>query len=72
QQNSENLQFMARQLVSRLVILVQAVLLKRYAPDFVAQAFIQSRYHPFHGQVVGMLNPQDIDVTRLLARSFTA
>lgn len=71
QQNSENLQFMARLLVSRLVILVQAVLLKRYAPDFVAQAFIQSRYHPFHGQVVGMLNPQDIDVTRLLARSFT-
>ncbi len=42
QQSPEELQFMGRSLVSRLVILAQAVLLKRYAPDYVADAFIQT------------------------------
>ncbi|NNG76797.1 DNA alkylation response protein [Acinetobacter sp. ANC 4277] len=68
-QSSEDLQFMGRSLVSRLVILAQAVLLKRHAPDFVANGFIQSRYRDFHGQVVGMLNPKDVDVERLLERA---
>lgn len=72
QQSPEDLQFMARSLVSRLVILAQAVLLKKYAPDFVSTAFIQSRYSGFHGRVVGMLNPQHVDVERLLARAFAA
>ena len=67
-QSPEDLQFMGRSLVSRLVILAQAVLLKRHAPDFVANGFIQSRYRDFHGQVVGMLNPKDVDVERLLER----
>lgn len=71
-QNSAEVQFMARSLVSRLVIVVQAALLKKYAPDFVAQAFIASRYRAFHGQVVGMLHPQEVDVTRLLARAYAA
>ena len=68
-QSPEDLQFMGRSLVSRLVILAQAVLLKRHAPDFVANGFIQSRYRDFHGQVVGMLNPKDVDVERLLERA---
>lgn len=68
----DEMQFMARSLVSRLVILAQAVLLKKYAPDFVSSAFIQSRYSGFHGRVVGMLNPQHVDVERLLARAFAA
>ncbi len=72
QQSAEDLQFMARSLVSRLVILAQAVLLKRYAPDYVADGFIQSRYSQFHGRVAGMLNPQHVDVERLLARAFAA
>ena len=72
QQSPEDLQFMARSLVSRLVILAQAVLVKKYAPDFVSTAFIQSRYSGFHGRVVGMLNPQHVDVERLLARAFAA
>lgn len=72
QQSPKDLQFMARSLVSRLVILAQAVLLKKYAPDFVSTAFIQSRYSGFHGRVVGMLNPQHVDVERLLARAFAA
>ncbi|MDK1682411.1 acyl-CoA dehydrogenase family protein [Acinetobacter terrestris] len=72
QQSPEDLQFMGRSLVSRLVILAQAVLLKRHAPDFVAHGFIQSRYRAFHGQVVGMLNPRDVDVEQLLQRAFAS
>lgn len=72
QQSPEDLQFMGRSLVSRLVILAQAVLLKRHAPDFVAHGFIQSRYRAFHGQVVGMLNSRDVDVEQLLQRAFAS
>ena len=72
QQTPEELQFMGRSLVSRLVILAQAVLLKRHAPDYVADGFIQSRYSPFHGRVVGMLEMKQPDVERLLHRAFAA
>ena len=72
QQAPEELQFMGRSLVSRLVILAQAVLLKRHAPDYVADGFIQSRYSPFHGRVVGMLALQQPEVERLLHRAFAA
>ncbi len=69
-QSSEDLQFMGRSLVSRLTVLAQAVLLKRYAPDFVADGFIQSRYSQKHGQVVGMIEAKHVDVQRLLERAF--
>lgn len=72
QQAPEVLQFMGRSLVSRLVILAQAVLLKRHAPNYVADGFIQSRYSSFHGRVVGMLEMKQPDVERLLHRAFTA
>lgn len=72
QQKSDELQFMGRSLVSRLVILAQAVLLKQHAPDYVADGFIQSRYSPFHGRVVGMLEMKQPDVERLLHRAFAA
>ena len=72
QQKPDELQFMGRSLVSRLVILAQAVLLKRHAPDYVADGFIQSRYSPFHGRVVGMLEMKQPDVERLLHRAFAA
>ena len=68
----QEMQFMARGLVTRLVVLAQGVLLKKYAPDFVAEGFIQSRYKQFHGQVVGMLNAQEVDVYRLLGRALSA
>ena len=68
QQSSEELQFMGRSLVSRLSILAQAVLLKRYAPDFVADAFIQTRYSAFHGRVSGMLDATQIDIAAILER----
>lgn len=72
QQKPDELQFMGRSLVSRLVILAQAVLLKRHVPDYVADGFIQSRYSPFHGRVVGMLEMKQPDVERLLHRAFVA
>ena len=72
QQTPDELQFMGRSLVSRLVILAQAVLLKRHAPNYVADGFIQSRYSPFHGRVVGMLEMKQPDVERLLHRAFAA
>ena len=72
QQPPEDLQFMGRSLVSRLVILAQAVLLKLHAPDYVADGFIQSRYSPFHGRVVWMLEMKQPDVERLLHRAFAA
>ena len=72
QQKPDELQFMGRSLVSRLVILAQAVLLKRHAPDYVADGFIQSRYSPFHGRVVGMLEMKQPDVERLLHRALAA
>lgn len=68
QQAPEQRQFMARSLVSRLVILAQASLLQQYAPAFIADAFIQSRYQAFHGRVVGMLGVQQQDVEKILAR----
>ena len=69
QQSPDALQFMARSLVSRLVILAQAILLQQYAPAYVAGAFIQSRYQAFHGRVVGMLELAHDDVEAILARA---
>lgn len=71
-QSPEDLQFMGRSLVSRLTVLAQAVLLKRYAPDYVAAGFIKSRYSAKHGQVVGMLDAKQVDVEHLLERAFAS
>ncbi len=56
----------------KLQMLYAAVLLKRHAPNYVADGFIQSRYSPFHGRVVGMLEMKQPDVERLLHRAFSA
>lgn len=71
-QSPEDLQFMGRSLVSRLTLLAQAVLLKRYAPDYVANGFIQSRFSAKHGQVVGMLDAKMVDIERVLERAFAS
>ena len=68
----DELQFSARGFVSRLVVLAQAILLKQYAPDFVADAFIATRYSQFHGQVVGMIDSKEVDVERILSRALSA
>ncbi len=65
----DQLQFQARTLVTRLVLLAQSVLMVRYSePDF-AEAFIQSRYSAMHGRVVGMLNISQADIQRLFERA---
>ncbi len=69
---ADEMQFMARTLVSRLVILAQAILLKQYAPDFVSDAFIATRYSEFHGRVVGMVDAKAVDVARLLERALAS
>lgn len=69
--SADEMEFMARSLVSRLVILTQAILLKQYAPEFVADAFIQTRYSEFHGRVVGMIDSKVVDVERILERALT-
>lgn len=69
QEEAEYLQFMARSIVSRLVILAQSILLLRHAPTYVAQAFINSRYNNFHGRVMGMINPLNIDLEAIIERA---
>lgn len=69
QQPADELQFMGRSLVSRLTLLAQAVLLKRHAPEFIFNAFIQTRYREFHGRVVGMMSAKQGDVERILERA---
>lgn len=69
QQPADELQFMGRSLVSRLTLLAQAVLLKRHAPEFIFNAFIQTRYSEFHGRVVGMMSAKQVDVERILERA---
>lgn len=72
QQSPDDLQFMGRSLVSRLTILAQAVLLKRYAPDFIANAFIATRYSEFHGRVVGMVDDKMVNVEQILERALAS
>jgi len=69
QQPADELQFMGRSLVSRLTILAQAVLLQRHTPEFIFNAFIQTRYSKFHGRVVGMMSAKQVDVERILERA---
>jgi putative acyl-CoA dehydrogenase len=59
----------ARRLVRLLVLLVQATLLMRDAPRFVADAFIASRFDPEWGAVYGLLPPQ-VDVAALIQRAW--
>ncbi|WP_120429048.1 acyl-CoA dehydrogenase family protein [Acinetobacter baylyi] len=69
QYSSEQLQFSARHFVSRLVLLTQAVLMRRYAPHWVSDAFIQSRYGIWHGRVTGIL-PVMPDSKLILERAY--
>ncbi|MET1115433.1 MAG: acyl-CoA dehydrogenase family protein [Comamonas sp.] len=63
-------QAMARMLVQRLVLTVQACLLHRDAPPAVSQAFITSRLgHSGAGRVLGALDTRQMDVDLLLRRA---
>lgn len=58
----------ARRLAERLVVAVQAALLLRHAPAFVAEAFVQSRLAHEVGGAYGRL-PGGVDCEAILARA---
>ncbi|MCD2512488.1 acyl-CoA dehydrogenase family protein [Comamonas endophytica] len=63
-------QAMARMLVQRLVLTVQACLLHRDAPPAVSQAFITTRLgHAGAGRVLGALDTRQMNVDLLLKRA---
>ncbi|MDZ4350702.1 MAG: acyl-CoA dehydrogenase family protein [Xanthomonadaceae bacterium] len=65
--SGENLEPVARRLVERLALAVQAGLMLRHAPEPVAQAFLASRLAGDHGLAFGTL-PAKADVAGILVR----
>ncbi len=62
---------LGRLLAQRLVLLAQACLLRRHAPDCVADAFIATRLAGAGaGRVVGAIDTRTMDATAILARAF--
>ena len=59
----------ARQITQRLVLLAQAVLLRRHAPAAVAEGFIATRFGPDMAGIFGALDPAALDVEALLDRA---
>ncbi|MDN3922898.1 isovaleryl-CoA dehydrogenase [Roseateles violae] len=64
------LEGLGRRLAERLVLLAQAALLRRDAPDLVAEAFIASRFDSRWGHVAGGLDTRGLRVDALLQRAF--
>jgi putative acyl-CoA dehydrogenase len=58
----------ARRLAERIVVAVQAALLLRHAPPFVAEAFVASRMAQDVGGAFGRL-PAGVDCAAILARA---
>ena len=67
----EAIEFEARRLAQRLVLLIQAGLLRRYSPAPVADAFIASRFDPACGRIYGAL-PADTPHAAILERAWPA
>lgn len=61
----------ARRLVEQLALALQASLLLRHAPDYVADAFCQSRLDHEWGHCYGTLSP-DVDQARIIERAWPA
>ena len=64
-------EFGARVLAERIVLALQAALLLRHAPPFVAQAFVESRLAQGPGGAYGRL-PTSTDCAAILARALQA
>ena len=68
---AEQLEACGRLFAQRLILLLQAALLRQSAPAFVADAFIATRLaQPEAGRVVGAIDARSIDVAALLARAY--
>jgi putative acyl-CoA dehydrogenase len=66
--DTSNLEARARRLVEMLALALQATLLVRHAPGFVAEAFLASRIAGDRGQAFGTL-PAGIDTRAIVARA---
>ncbi len=67
----DQLEGLGRIFTQRLVVLLQAVLLRQSAPAFVADAFIATRLGDASwGRVVGAIDTRQMDVQALLARAY--
>ena len=62
----------ARVLVMRLVLLAQAVLLRRSTPPAVAEAFIATRFSPHWGHIAGGFEVDGLPEEELLQRALAA
>lgn len=65
----EVLEGLGRRFTERLAVVAQACLLRQHAPNFVADAFVQTRLDPQWGRVVGTIDTRGMDVDRILARA---
>ncbi len=69
----DQLEGQGRLFCQRLVLLLQAGLLRQTTPAVVADAFIRTRFGtPGWGGVTGALDPAGVDVAALLARAYPA
>lgn len=60
----------ARLFTEKLILVVQACLLKRYSPDFMSAAFIRLRLSEEASSQFGSFDPQPIEWQAILERSF--
>ncbi|MFP6562742.1 acyl-CoA dehydrogenase family protein [Paraburkholderia sp. B3] len=68
-QDGETLEFTARREAQRLILLIQARLLREFAPAEVADAFIASRFDDQWGRVFGTL-PAGVKAEAIIERAF--
>ncbi|MEJ8859277.1 isovaleryl-CoA dehydrogenase [Variovorax robiniae] len=68
-QPPEQLEALGRQFTQRLVLVAQATLLRKTAPETVSEGFIATRLDPQWGRVVGAIDTRKLDVAALLARA---
>lgn len=63
---------LARLIAQKLVLVAQACLLRRHAPQWVADAFIATRIVHGHARVVGAIDTRTLDMAALLERALPA
>lgn len=63
---------LARLIAQKLVLVAQACLLRRHAPQWVADAFIATRIVHGHARVVGAIDARTLDMAALLERALPA
>ena len=65
----ESVEFEGRRIVQRLILLIQAGLMRRHSPAPLADAFVRSRFDAACGRIFGML-PADTPHAAILERAW--